>query len=231
MMTSRRPSQPRALFIEKCCQPGDGGDATDQSNQSHLILACPICGRRLRLLAGKRGTIVCPECKTPLLADTVAGTLKPKDVRTAEQDEPRSNDDEQGEKQTMESAEGLQLGPSMPDITSGTIIGRWGADEFLLLLVRKPRTIAEALGYKGPSLISYELTLAVISVRSQKAVMFISIERSSGGFLNLFAEALAKDEGLDKEMGSAKLGTVAGELSGSGTLCLGVQSHGVVKWI
>jgi hypothetical protein len=110
----------------------------------------------------------------------------------------------------------------MPDITSGTPIAVWRAGEFLLLLVPKPRTIAEAMGHEGPSCISYELTLAVVRTASQKPVMFISIERSSGEFLNLFAKELAKDEGLANEVGSVKLSAFASELSASGTLCLGV---------
>ena len=77
--------------------------------------------------------------------------------------------------------------------------------------------------YKGPSPISYELSLAVMRNTSQwPLVMFISIERSSGEFLSLMAEELAKDEELAEEMGSAELNAFASHLSASGTRCLGV---------
>jgi uncharacterized protein YbaR (Trm112 family) len=205
----------------------------NQSGHSRQILACPICGKKLRIPAGKRGMIVCPACRTSLLADTITGSLEPKDGSlfgepnpppgTVGQRETHSEDNEQTAKQTTTgSAEELRLGPSMPDITSGEPTAVWRAGAFLLLLVPKPRTIAQTMGYKGPSVMSYELTLAVVRAASQRPVMFISIERSSGDFLNLFAEELAKDEELAKEVGSAKLSAFASELGASGTLCLGV---------
>jgi len=46
----------------------------NQSDQSRQVLPCPICGKRLRMPAGKRGTITCPECKGSLSADTTGGT-------------------------------------------------------------------------------------------------------------------------------------------------------------
>ena len=189
----------------------DGGEESEHSAQSHHhVLPCPICGKKLRMPAGKRGTIICPKCRTSLLANTVIGSLKPKSASsngeanpqqgTAEQNETRSNDDEQAEKRKTDSAEEMPLRfPSMPAIASGTLIDRWKAGEFDLLLVSKPKAVIEAFGgYKGPSSISYELTLAVMRDTPQwPAVMFISIERSSGVLSGL----------------------------ASGTLCLGVFNH------
>jgi len=75
----------------------------------------------------------------------------------------------------------MVISPSMPDVTASKPIGVWNAGEFLLLLVPKPRTIADAMGQNGPSAISYDFTLAVVRVSSQRPVMFISIERSMFG--------------------------------------------------
>jgi hypothetical protein len=88
-----------------------------------------------------------------------------------------------------------------------------------LLLVPKPKTIAEATGHRGPCPISYELTLAVVRIASQSLVMFISIERTSGEFLSMMAAEFAKETGDS---------TAASELSASGTRVLGVidrQGH------
>ena len=119
----------------------------------------------------------------------------------------------------------------MPDITSGTLIGRWKAGEFDLLLVSKAKTIFEKVpsailerysSFKGPVPISYELTLAVMrDTQRYPVVMFINIERGSGEISRLLAEELANDDELAKEMGT-ELSAAARKLSASGTLCLGV---------
>lgn len=44
----------------------------DQLNRQ--VLTCPNCGQQLRMPAGRRGTIRCPNCKTSLAADTTNPT-------------------------------------------------------------------------------------------------------------------------------------------------------------
>ena len=60
-----------------------GGGIAKQSDQSRQVLPCPHCGTKLRMRAGKRGTVVCPTCTLSLSADTTGsghGVLKIEDA-------------------------------------------------------------------------------------------------------------------------------------------------------